>query len=123
MLSAPPRPVSFWSEQHDSKSNILVGRMGKQAIEKSAQPMKNIRVMKPYALVRGLWFNPNYAQKGPVKCHTKAINNNLHIDDKSPKLNESHYNQQLQEIKSPGIINTKNADYQNFKNDQLTLLS
>lgn len=32
-------------------------------------------------------------KKCPIKCHTKAINKNLHLDDKLRKLNESHYNQ------------------------------
>lgn len=57
--------------------------------------------------MRGLRFNPNDAQKCLIKCHTNVKNKNLHINDKSIKLNESHYNQQLQERKSQTMIDAK----------------
>ena len=70
------------------------------------------------------YFVKNNLRNEKLVCYKNpiGINKNLHLDDKSPKLNESHYNQQLQEIKSPTTIDAKNADYQNITNDQLTLL-
>ena len=70
------------------------------------------------------YFVKNNLRNEKLACYKIpiGINKNLHIHDKSLKLNESHYNQQLQEIKSPRMIDAKNADYQNITNDQLTLL-
>lgn len=53
-LQAPPKPVSFRSEQNALKSKILISVGGKPTDrKKSAQPMKNIRLTKPQASERG----------------------------------------------------------------------